>query len=118
MARTMRRNKRAFRTASGPESPEPLPRRSGLLELQGCLNRLARLQGMFEFEEHHMDTRWFECDRFARIDFKSALHRAHFHHAIFHGHGVNLAFGARISRNAGEPVRCPAVVGDRQVASR
>ena len=68
MARTMRRNKRAFRTASGPESPELLPRSSGLLNCRVASTVLPGLEGMFGFEEHHMDTRWFECDRFARIE--------------------------------------------------
>ena len=62
-----------------------------------ALTRLALLQRMFQIEQHDVKAAGLQRDGLARLDFQAALDRAHFHHAVFHGHGVDLALRALAS---------------------
>ena len=63
-----------------------------------------------------MRARRLEHRRLARLDLKAALRRPHFHDAIFHGHGVDLALGAGVAGDTAKPISRRAVVGDSKVA--
>ena len=52
-----------------------------------------------------------------RLDFEAALHGAHLHHAVFRGHGMNLALGAGVAGHAADSIRCFAIVRNRHVGS-
>ena len=91
--------------------------RPGVLEFEHGVHHLALLQWVLEVHQHDVETGRLEHDRFARLDFKAALHGPHLHHAVFHGHGVNLTLRAGVAGHTADSIRCLAIVRDRHVGS-
>src|ERR1019366_2449492 len=67
-------------------------------------------QRLLKADEHHVQAGRLERDGFARLYFEATFYGPHLHHAVVHGHGVNLTFGADVARHAGDAIRCLAVI--------
>src|ERR1043166_3364472 len=90
--------------------------RSRLRKLQGHAHVLALLERLLEIHEHHVITARLEFDRFARLDLEPVLDLAHFHHALLHGHGVDLEAARKRDRTADQTVGLSSGVDDFHVA--
>ena len=64
-----------------------------------------------------MISAWRELYGLAGLNRQALVERSHLHHAIVHGHFVDLDFAGDVSRTADQPIRRGALVFDRQITA-
>jgi len=78
---------------------------------------VAGAERLFQSDEHEVGGAGLQLDGRARLDLQAALDRAHLHHAIVHGHGVELELGGDVGRTAGQTIGRGPGIPDLEIAA-
>ena len=82
---------------------------AGLFEFERDRQLVALLERALEIQQHQMIAARRELDRLAGLDGETLVERAHRHHAIVHGHFVDLDLAGDVgrARRSADPASCP-----------